>query len=76
MTKRISDFTRPHENINAEKPDRKNIEAQIEDSHKAIRDAIKHHNTKGPDIDKETSESISDQIRFHATKIASLKELK
>lgn len=50
----------------------KNIEAQIAASHKAICNAIEHHNSQGEGIDKKTSNKISKEIKSHAHKIAAL----
>ena len=75
MVKKVSELMRPAANINMEKPDRKNIEAQIAASHKAIRDAIDHHNRQGSALDKEKGDKISAEVGFHSHKIAALKQL-
>lgn len=59
MTKNISSFTKPHENIDMEKPNKADIHNQIDQAHKDLRQAIKNQD--------------SDAIHFHSTKIAALR---
>ena len=75
MAKRITSFMKPAENINMPKPKREDIERQMDASHKAIRDALEYHNTRGGDIDENTSKKIADVIKFHREKLAALHEL-
>ena len=59
MAKKISSFTKPHENINMEKPNKADVHNQLDQAHKDLRQAIKNQD--------------SDAIRFHSVKIAALR---
>ena len=76
MAKRISSFMKPAENIDMPQAKTEDIERQIDASHKAIRGALEHHNTRGTEIDKDTSQKIHDEIEFHRKKLAALHDLK
>ena len=72
MAKPISHFTKAAENINMPQAKPEDIERQMNASHRAIRDALEYHNTRGSDIDENTSKKISDEIEFHRKKLAAL----
>lgn len=61
MAKNISSFTKPHENIDMEKPNKADVHNQLDQTHKDLRQAIKNQD--------------SDAIHFHTLKAKTLKEL-
>lgn len=59
MAKKISTFTKPHENIDMEKPNKADVHNQLDQAHKDLRQAIKNNDR--------------DAMHFNAIKIAALR---